>query len=107
MALILRESRIIFPQSDNNGSSLRWLQTRFEDRVVAHFGGFTMSEGKGVWESKLTGKIYFESVWFYDIAVINDENSKRILFEIARWLKNKSKQEAIYLRYPDGEVTFV
>lgn len=102
-----KESRIVFPQIDNDGTSLKRLQNRFEEKIVMKFGGFTLVEGQGGWRSPHSSKTYLEPVWFYDIAVEDCKESELELLKLATWLKKEARQEAIYLRYPNGNVVYV
>lgn len=102
-----KEARIIVPQTDNDGISLKWLQSQFEDKIVSKFGGFTLQEAQGGWHSIQTRKTYLEAVWLYDLAVEDNKQVESELIAIAARLKKEGRQEAIYLRLPAGKVVYI
>lgn len=107
MNALRKESRIVFPQTDNDGLSLKSLQNKFEEKLVIKFGGFTMMQGQGGWRSPHSNKTFLEPVWFYDVAVEDCKEIESELFKLATWLKKEARQETIYLRYPSGIVVYV
>lgn len=102
-----REARIIAPILDNDGQPVTEALQSLERRLVQSFGGFTrMQHGTGGWADK--GRVQVEGVIVYDVAVeTTDRTHRTALHSIANLLRMEAKQQAVYLRYPSGEVELV
>lgn len=103
----LREARIVLPEFGNDGSPLCGAGgpvTRLEGMLVKLFGGYTRTEGVGAYMNG-GGHTITESVIVYDVACYPTQ--KGLLRTLAETFAHEAKQEAVYLRYPDGIVEFV
>lgn len=95
----LREARIILT-SDHSPEEL-------ERRLLQAFGGFTkMSRAFGVWQSP-SGEVYEEHVIVYDVAAEPTHENELKLRRLADWARVEYDQEAIYLRWPEGDVELI
>lgn len=102
----MKEARIILPVVDNMLKSLN-IHDAFMRSVTDMFGGFTMTTGSGGWKRD-NGEYVDDDVAIYDIAC--DEHSDSTydkLFLLATEYGRQLGQQAVYLRYPDGEVEIV
>ena len=108
----LREARIILPTTDNNGNTLEHVKRALEMELAKTFGGYTIiMTGRGGWmdphnDNSFARHAITEAIWIIDVAV-EDGPLQLELFIIARNLKIAARQDAIYLRLPNGEVHFV
>ena len=106
-----REARIILPCFDNKGTSLENVKRVLEIKLAQEVGGYTLiTSGRGSWmngEDTFLRQVVTETVWVFDIAVHDNAGNNEALRCIAVALKDDAKQDAIYLRLPNGEVHFV
>jgi len=115
--LPIREARIILPHRDNDGVELIEEKNGLEVKLIELCGGFTRATGYGGWDSnapkgrssKATKplEILTEEVWIYDVACTNSEQNDVNLTDVAVWLRNIARQQSVYLRLPNGNVTFI
>lgn len=99
---MLKEARIVMP-FDKDGLSPRYQHSNLRNSLVAAFGGFTVSYGGGWRNDK--GETVTDAIAIYDIALEADRDSTwDWLFQIAMAAGAELKQEAVYIRYPDGTV---
>lgn len=102
----MREARIICPERDNSGSDLEVVRLSLARKLCDTFGGCTVSDGQGSWISA-SGALYREPVKLFDVACEPTKEARIALRRIAQTLKHDARQEAVYLRLPDGTVEFV
>ncbi len=105
----MREARIILPVVADLPFWVREISA-FETYLVERWGGFTRTKDKGAWLSN--GQDSREDVVIYDIAVEagpGNEDDKVLsdLYWVARSTAKRLNQEAVYLRYPNGEVVII
>lgn len=101
-----REARLICPILDNDGNPVGEALQSVETALGEAFGGFTYFVGDGVWYNP-AGKRFADGVNIYDVAIDDTPNSRHRLRQIALQFLKDAKQQAVYLRWPDGEVIFV
>jgi hypothetical protein len=97
----MREARIIFPTEP-----LARERTRFEHDLVSAFGGFTRTIGDGGWAGD-DGKTVYETVSIYDIAMRDEFQDFGPLKNMAVEYGRRLEQEAVYVRYPSGDVEII
>lgn len=98
----MREARIILPVVDGGLDVLNSCMTELAEA----FGGFTLLTGVGGWIKD--GEVVEDDNAIFDIAC--DENKDWTfdrLLQIATKHANLLKQDAVYIRYPDGCVEIV
>lgn len=100
-----REARIIAPQRDNAGAYVTDALQSLEKSLAHYFGGFTRAEGFGGWFDG--NNIVQEAVYVYDIAADLTSDTAVKLRHIAVALLRDARQQAVYLRYPNGHVEIV
>jgi len=101
------EARIYCPLTDNDGNDLSKIQKHLASIFGDKFGGFTQTNVRGFWRGD-HGKDYEQEMLEFEVAVnVGREATVTDLMDIAKWLKIAAKQEAVYLRLPDGKVHFV
>ena len=100
----MREASLILPERDNAGASLAAVHEGLQDRLCQAWGGFIVGYAKSG-RSGRNGLLTREDVRVYTVAV--GEGETPALLTIARDLRRAARQEAIYLRLPDGQVIFV
>lgn len=96
----MREARIIMPLLNPQSMTHIYMQRE----LIEAFGGFTATSGYGGWKDS-AGTNIRDEVMVYDIAC--DENRDRVydqLFEIAMKAGRALNQQAVYIRYPNGDV---
>jgi hypothetical protein len=102
---MLKEARIVMPHGDK-ASSITAHNT-LRQRLAEAFGGFTCYRGEGGWVDR-NGCLIRDDVTIYDIAIDDDRDAPYEL--IARFAIEAGKaldQEAVYVRYPNGEVEII
>ena len=102
----MKEARLIVPMQNNHGQSLSQLALQVQKRLAETFGGFTLTEGYGGWISP-TGKVHYEPVLVFDIAMDSKVSNIEALTSIAAKVAKEAEQEAVYVRLPGGSVHFV
>jgi hypothetical protein len=99
----MREALIICPQHDNDGKSLQHVKHYAELALCKAFGGCTVSSAKGSWVDP-QGNLISEPVWQLVAACDASADNARKLESVARYIGTEGKQQAVYLRYPSGDV---
>lgn len=97
----MREGMFILPLQDNDGVDLSALVHDTWERLSAVFGGVTAIQGVGIWDGQK------EDVWTLTAAYDPTEANHRIFERIARDAAQGARQNALYLRYADGEVKII
>lgn len=94
----MQRHSITVPQCDNAGIPRPMVHTETERALCALYGGFTATESMGAWQAP-DGTIYRERVTVYAC----DSNGRSCaaqwqgLLCIARGIKRKMEQEAVYV----------
>lgn len=96
---MLTEARVILPKW---APAHDWL----ERTLIAKFGGVTITTGKGAWTNE-HGDVVSEPVIIYDVAVPDNEASAATLTRLGYALKERTGEDAIYIRLPGGKVVIV
>src|SRR6266478_3676925 len=102
---MMREARIVLPYDTMNAflnNANAWL----EEQLIDAFGGFTCTHGYGAWRDD-GGTVSSEHINIYDVAVPSGQRSLSTLARLAWTVCNIARQDCVYLRYPDGEVTLI
>jgi hypothetical protein len=99
MNAINREACIICP----GRASLPWFD--LERSLVKQFGGFNRIEAWGAWHDG--SKIITESNYTYTIAMLDTPYNREGLVNIAKQFRLDADQDCVYVRMPDGTVTYV
>lgn len=99
-----REGRLILPVPADG--SLNAVNRELRRELAQRFGGYTMTTGQGGWVSP-TGELVEEPVAIYDVAIRDGAVERDDLWQLAHVYRGKAKQEAVYLRFPDGRVFLV
>jgi hypothetical protein len=102
----MREALIICPLHDNSGHDLASVCDSAVRSLVSAFGGCTLSNAFGHWRND-RGHIVSEPVWQLVSACTTDEASRAMLRSVALMILHTGRQDAVYLRYPHGDVEFV
>lgn len=110
----LKEACIIVPvlaavrDEGAHEDNLHWAALKAE--LIALAGGITITQGHGAWATP-AGNIVAEPVFIVTFAVSQNEivrpNVDRTIAYFAACACRDFKQEAIYFRYPDGEVVIL
>lgn len=100
------EATLILPKMPNpdkgetcaSANSIATYLSRLEQvkvRLLNEFGGFTVTDGQGVWKNPDTNEVYQESVHIYTIALKQDDvhTIHLMAYQARVWLN----QEAVYL----------
>lgn len=99
---MLREARIVMPY--NAARDVRTDHDNLRGDLVGAFGGYTASYGSGAWRND-AGDTVTDVVAIYDVAIEAERDATwDTLFQIAMAAGRELKQEAVYIRYPDGHV---
>lgn len=99
----MREAMIVVPKADNEGRSLRGVLDATTRRLALAFGGATVSEGQGLWIAP-DGTLFDEPVWRVETATVPGPNTDAILRGIAYQVGRDGRQQAVYVRFPSGDV---
>lgn len=98
---MLKEARIVMPII-GDGADVD--HDKLRNDLLNAFGGYTYTRGAGAWRNSF-GQSIIDSVGVYDIALEADRDASwDQLFQIAMAAGRELKQEAVYIRYPDGTV---
>lgn len=82
------------------------LQT-LQNAIITAFGGFTRYQAHGAWRNPRTGETVYDQSYVFDIAVQDILPTRVKLEELAKAYGRSTGQEEVYLRYPNGNVTFI
>lgn len=102
----MREALLIVPTKDNSGHDLRYVRDMAVAALVGHFGGCTVSFGRGHWTDD-AGKVVSEPVYQLMAACEPTDTAASLLRSVARLVLFAAKQSAVYLRLPSGDVELV
>ena len=102
----LREAAIIVPVCDNEGFSLAGIHGELQRALIGTFGGYTCLSGVGGWK-RVTGEIQTEKVFVYVVAVEETLKVRQDLEYIAKAFRRIAGQQAVYVRYAQGDVVLV
>lgn len=100
----MREARLILPNADNDGQPLSFAHDWLKGELIGAFGGYTATPSQGGWRSP-NGTIYEEPGTAYDIAC--DDGCDAYLRGLAQRIGRLARQQAVYLRQPNGVVEIV
>lgn len=100
----MREARLILPNRDNDGNTLAQCHAYLKGALIGAFGGYTATPSQGGWKGP-DGRIYEEAGTAYDVAVA--DGCESYLRELAGNIGRMARQEAVYLRQPNGVVEIV
>ena len=102
----MREALIICPQHDNEGNSLQRVKHYAELSLCKAFGGCTVSSAHGSWVDP-NGKLVSEPVWQLVSACEPSPENEAKLENIARYIGREGRQQAVYLRHANGNVSIL
>jgi len=91
-------SKINFPQKDNNGHDLTFLNKLLQKELCQSFGGCTVSSGFGSWVNQ-NNKLYSEPVNIFEVATKASPKVKTALKRLAVKFGKMANQEAVYFVY--------
>jgi hypothetical protein len=102
----MREAMIIVPQFDNDHAPLKHVRAVVAKRLMAAFGGCTIRTAHGSWlDSK--GHAVIEPVWEIVAACEDTPANVHALRATAIDAGHMGKQEAVYCRFPSGDVEII
>lgn len=104
---MLREATLKMPSHDNDGNLLNDLKVKLEKNILDIFGGFSLQRTESVWLDAATGKVYNEPILTYVIAMEQGADNDLKLTGLADLVKLEGKQEAVYVRFADGNVQLI
>lgn len=104
--ILLREAAIILPIRDTRGNPTETYRRKFVEALILAFGGVTVTNAEGYWRSP-SGQVVAEPVKIYTVAAPATGKSADTLQRLAAEACIALAQEAIYLRYHDGEVVLL
>ncbi len=103
---MLKEARLIVPMQDNDGHPSDDILSEVRSRMLDVFGGYTETVGMGGWAD--AGSIYREPVAIFDVAIDPFDSTKTgALLALAQHVRQQLYQEAVYLRWYDGDIQLV
>lgn len=102
----MREACIICPQHDSAGHSLQHVKHYAEKALCNAFGGCTTLSAKGSWVDP-RGELITEPVWQIIAAYEPNVTDDHKLASVARYIGHEGKQQAVYVRYADGNVEII
>lgn len=102
----MREARLILPNADNDAKPLTAAHAWLKGELIGAFGGYTATPSQGGWRGP-DGRIYEEAGTAYDIACEEDGACAAYLRKLAQRIGRMARQEAVYLRQPNGVVEIV
>jgi hypothetical protein len=101
-----REAKIIIPvQPSRVKPVIGNIRRRvLETALCKNFGGFTRSDAYGAWIDA-GGELVREPVYVYVIAAGSDQAP--VLRDLAVLYRDGTKEDCVYVKYPDGTVDLV
>lgn len=100
LEVVMREGRLIIPENE-------WkLVMELRTALISKFGGYTEIAATGGWKDP-NGLTHLDPSIAFDVAYEQNTLNDETFFHLAQWAATAFKQEAIYLRYPNGFVQFV
>lgn len=103
----MKIATLTLPQSDNHGAPLNDVHAALQADIVDSFGGFTAFYGNGAWRDESTGKLYFEAVTVYSIAMDAAHSNRAKLSSLARFHGHVAGQIAVLIVHANGDSEFV
>jgi hypothetical protein len=103
----MREGMIICPKFDNNGNPQDETAKLALRNLVKQFGGCTMRDATGYWQSPNTDTLHQEPVWELMAAYEPSKENDIHLMTVAMLVGVFAKQESVYTRYADGRVEII
>lgn len=100
--MVLREAMIIALKKSSDGKDAEHTIRGAQLALSNSFGGVTATEGKGFWVDK--GELVRDDVVCLVSACEDNAENRDTLEAIADQIGFESKQVAVYLRYPSGDV---
>ena len=76
-----------------------------EGQLIAAFGGYTRTGGRGAWFDGISN--VQEDVAIYTIAMLDTAFTRETLINFAKQYRLAANQTCVYVRLPDGSVTFI
>lgn len=101
----MREALINCPLTDNDGNDVSHVREAAIKTLCDLFGGCTIIDARGVWKGK--DQLYDEPTRGLVVACEPGDVSDGILRGVAHYIIREAKQEAVYVRYPSGDVEIV
>jgi hypothetical protein len=99
----MKLARIILPIMDNQLRPLNRQHEELKDRLLADWGGYTVTDGRGAWLHE--GKVYAEQVMIYAVAM---ERADVVRFRtLAAEIARAARQECVMIVTPNDDVEFV
>lgn len=102
----MRIATLTLPDSDNTGQSLSDIHALLRLDMVENFGGFTAIPGNGGWQND-AGKLFFEPVTVYHVAMDETEENAQRWRMLARHAATMGAQESVFITQANGMVEFV
>lgn len=101
---LFREAAIILPMHDATGKHTDTYRAKFIEALIAAFGGVTVTDARGYWRND-DGRVVDEPVKVLTVAMAHAlwPTLQRMASEACVALG----QEAIYVRFADGEVVIL
>ena len=99
-----QEALIICPMADNTGKLMSNVYRGARDALITAFGGVTIDYAEGYWHGD-DKKLYMENVARLNVACDDNAATRDSLEAIADQIGYKLKQHAVYIQYPNGEVS--
>lgn len=102
----MREGMVICPKKDNAGHPLPHVRRKAIEMMVRAFGGCTSRDAIGHWRDG-AGEVLTEPVVELVSAYEPGPNGNASLRQVARWIGEAAKQQAVYIRTADGEAELI
>jgi hypothetical protein len=99
---MLKEATVILPDNAEYDAHL----LTFQHELATIFGGYTVTKGEGGWVSP-RGDHVRDLVRVYTVAMADSEANADVLEEIALRYGRQLGQEAVYIRFPNGNVDII
>ena len=99
----MKLAAIILPIADNEGRSLFHQHEQLKHELLAKWGGYTTTDGRGAWQSQ--NRVVAEPVLKYEVAM---ERADVVAFRVlASSVAHAARQECVMIVTPNGDVEFV
>jgi hypothetical protein len=95
----LREALVILPDSKND----KPIHATLKRELCNVFGGYTATPCQGGWVNP-QGELIEDYGTAYSVAMLDSEANRAVFKEIANTIGKLAKQQAMYVRYANGEV---
>ena len=103
----MREAALILPLADNDGAPVASAHLYLQAALLGAFGGYTTTAVTGAWRDEATGLTYRDTSTEYRVAGAWEGDALARLQSIAARAAADAGQVCVYVRGPDGAVTFV